>query len=85
MVVERGVHDLLNALDMRRVLRMSKGQWKGSRQRGLIIPPFTHIGRSPRWRWFEVQDWIARGCPAPSEPTPKPAARKKGTDPKENI
>jgi hypothetical protein len=88
MARDRGPNDLLNTLDMRRILRMTKNQWKGARQRGHVLPPFAYIGTSPRWRWFEVQEWIARGCPALTEdarPVPKPQTRKKAADQKENT
>lgn len=56
---------LITAEDVAKLLSVSvRSVWR-LRSAGRIPQPLQ-IGGAVRWRWQQMQDWIADGCPPPS-------------------
>lgn len=54
---------LINAEELSRIMDISERTlWR--LLSGGKVPQPVRVGRNTRWRLAEVEEWIARGCPA---------------------
>lgn len=54
---------LINAEELARIMDISERTlWR--LLSGGKVPQPVRVGRNTRWRLAEVEEWIARGCPA---------------------
>jgi excisionase family DNA binding protein len=60
----RAAPALISAAELADLLQISTRTLWRLRSAGKLIRPIK-LGGSTRWRFDEVQDWIAQGCPAP--------------------
>lgn len=56
---------LISAEELARLMQVSERTLWRLLSAGKVPQP-VRIGRSTRWRYAEVREWIERGCPSPS-------------------
>jgi excisionase family DNA binding protein len=56
---------LISAEELARLMRVSERTLWRLLSAGKVPQP-VRIGRSTRWRYAEVREWIEKGCPGPS-------------------
>jgi hypothetical protein len=79
LATRTGIVPLMSCRDFAARLGVSMRSFRRYMAAGRLLAPVGRVGKQPRWRCEDVEEWIAAGMPARSGAAPTPASGNERT------